>query len=583
MLSPAFNWRIANPDTGRVRSVMAELQLAEPVARALVNRGMDSPGKARDFLNPGFDTLHDPFLLNDMDKAVERAAAALRESQRILIVGDYDVDGVTGTSLLMSFFQKQNARVRYHIPNRETEGYGLSVDVVRKAGEVEYNLLIVVDSGTTAFDAVNEAKKLGIDVLILDHHEQGENLPAALAVVNPKRRDSSYPFRELAAVGVAFKFLQGLSQSIKCSGDWMETGAELVALGTVADMMPLIDENRVFVTRGLEKLSKSGLHGVSALINVVGMADGQEVTASSIGFSLAPRINAAGRMWDPRAGVEMLLTDDPDRAAALAGKLDEKNRERIQEERRTVDTALKILESTFDSERDKAVVLFSENWLAGVVGIVAARILERIHRPVILFTTSNRPEDLAVASPQKGRVLSGSARSIDGIDIHSALEKVSSLLISFGGHAMAAGMRIHENDLPVFRERLNSVIADVYDGPFRPSLNIDSEVPIDAISLELLEQVGRLEPCGIGNPKPVFYAKGLTILESRQCGLDGKHLRVKLGQGSSMRDAIGFGLGDKWQPSDIAGAAVDAAFVLREDNFRGRRDVSMQIRDMRQA
>ncbi|MFH1538535.1 MAG: single-stranded-DNA-specific exonuclease RecJ [bacterium] len=583
MLNPRFNWRIENPDDGAVRTIMSELGLSEPVAKVLANRGLDTPEKAKAFLEPSLDNLHDPLLLDGMDRAVDRMIRALEGNERILVVGDYDVDGVTGATLLVDFLRKREARVMYHIPDRESEGYGLSVEVVHKARDAGYSLLAIVDSGTTAFEAIAEAKSVGIECIVLDHHEPGDSLPEAVAVVNPKLNGSSYPFRDLAAVGVVFKFLQALSGRLGGGDEWVEKAMELVALGTVADLMPLLDENRAFVIHGLSKMHESVSPGLSALLKVAGISREREVSAQQVSFGLAPRINAAGRVWKPNAGVDMLLTDDPDRALALAAKLDEKNRERMREESWMLESALEMIKGQFDPAADKSVVLFNEKWLVGVVGIVAARILDRYYRPVILFTASKKPQDVELAGEGRGHVCAGSARSINGVDIHRALERASDLLITFGGHSMAAGVRIFENDIPKFRERLNEIVGEMYEGDFTPTLRVDTELRLKDVSMDLLDRIKVLEPCGVGNPRPVFYTSGVTVLETRQCGGGGKHLKMNVGQGSVMMDAIGFGLGERWPVSELAGEAVDVAFVLREDYFRGRRSVALQIRDIRSA
>ncbi|MEW6203118.1 MAG: DHHA1 domain-containing protein, partial [bacterium] len=432
---------------------------------------------------------------------------------------------------------------------------------------------------------VSLASQLGIDVIILDHHEPHKELPDALAVINPKRADSGYPFRDLAAVGVAYKFIQAAAKKLKLDeSDIFEESVEIIALGTIADLMPLVDENRIFVTQGLARMRCSGNPGISALIDVSRFSLEQDVDTYQISFGLAPRLNAAGRIWNPRAGVELLLTKDMPKAISVARRLDEKNRHRMKEEARILDSALKTLERDFDTERDRIIVLENEKWHVGVIGIVASRILERHYRPVILFTLSKRNGDMGNNGGEAERVFAGSARSISEINMCDLLEQASDLMISFGGHSMAAGMKIYEKNIPALRRRLNETVKKSYGtNNFRRNLVLDSKVRLEEITLELLQQAQMMEPCGIGNPRPVFCTEGVDVAEVCTCGADGKHLRMKVKQGRAMLDVIGFGLSHAWKLDELRGQTVDISYTLKEDNFRNRRAVALQLRDIRSA
>ncbi|MEW5945935.1 MAG: single-stranded-DNA-specific exonuclease RecJ [bacterium] len=583
MVTPKCTWELMEPDEGAVRALASALGAPEPVAKVLVNRGVDSPGNAGEFLNPSADRLHDPFLLSGMESAVERMKRAIGADGKVLVVGDYDVDGVSGTALLVSCLRRRGVRAQYYIPDRRTEGYGISCEVVRKAKESGYSLLAAVDSGTTAFEEARLAAEMGLDMIILDHHEPRGGAPDGAAVVNPKLADDPYPFRDLAAVGVVFKFVQALaSASGESPAPLFEEFADVVALGTVADLMPLLGENRILVAHGLPKIEHGKNPGIAALMSVSGFSPRRRVDTHHVSFGLAPRINAAGRVWNPRAGVELLLTPDPARAREIAGRLDEKNRERMKEEEAIMKGAAAMLERDFDAERDRSVVLFNEKWHVGVIGIVASRIVDAYYAPVIIFTASGRKED--AGDFDRGRVCIGSARSIREINICRVLEKTSDLLLDFGGHSMAAGLKIHEGAIPEFRRRLNDAISEEYGSAgFKRKLILDGVLKLNKVSLSLVEQMEAIEPCGVGNPRPVFCSQGVTVLESRTCGSGGKHLKMRVGQGTTLAEAIGFNMASAWDAEEIYGETLDITYTLREDNYMNHRTVTLQLKDMRKS
>ena len=584
-VQPRKKWELSDPDKEATARVAKHLDVCDAVARALVNRDITGADSADTYFSASLDSLHDPFLMYDMEPAVDRICHALDNNERILILGDYDVDGISGAAVMVSFLRSLGARVNYYIPDRASEGYGLSEEVVRKSHKAEYSLIITVDSGVSAVNEAALATELGLDLIITDHHEPPEKLPQATALLNPKREEDKYPFRDLAGVGVAFKLVCaiGIRRGVPIQ-DIAANNIELAALGTVADMVPLMGENRIVARRGLAAMAETDNLGLRHLIDLSRYNRDDPPDTHLISFGLAPRINAAGRVWNPRAGVELLLADTEERAQKIARRLDHQNQARIQEEGLMFDQAVDILERSGLDRGDKSIVLFHEDWNVGIVGIVASKLLERHYRPVILLTLSGRPDDVKNPHPERGRVCQGSARSIREVDIHATLCKCEDLLISFGGHPMAAGLKIYERDLPHLRDRLNELIGDLPEqGRYEPVLSIDSEIRLEHADTGLLDQVLKMEPCGVGNPRPVFCARGVTVLETRPCGAEGNHLLMRLGQGHAVCGAIGFRFLDHWAERSLYGNSLDVAFTLKEDNFRNQRNVKLNLIDLRPA
>jgi len=385
-------------------------------------------------------------------------------------------------------------------------------------------------------------------------------------------------------VGVAFKFVTAVGSRKSMSLDaLLDKYAELVALGTIGDLVSLLDENRVFVSIGLRSMKNTGNLGVHHLIEVARYREDDRLDTYLVSFGLAPRINAAGRVWNPRAGVDLLLADTAEIAAKIAGRLDDHNRARIAEESVIFKQAEKMLAESQTLATDRAIVLFSEDWNVGIIGIVASRLIERNYMPVILITISRKPED-AEPHPEKGRVCQGSVRSISEIDIYETLCQCQDLLISYGGHPMAAGIKIYENDIPKLQERLNGIITERTNGErYRPSINIDDVLPFDVISLDFLQSSQVMEPCGVGNKSPVFMSENVTVIEGMPCGVDGKHLRMRLGQKNTILDAIGFGFGARLGGRSINGDSIDIVYSIKEDNFRNKRSAKLHLIDIRHS
>jgi len=584
MIGSLFNWEETAPDRYLVDHLAGVLDLPEPLARTLVNRGITTAVAAERFLNPQQDDMHDPGLFRDMEKAVGRIVSALKDHQRILILGDYDVDGITGTALLISFLRGRGGHVNYYIPNRIKEGYGLSVDVVEKAHKAKYDLIITVDTGISAIEEARAATALGMDVIVTDHHEPHDDTPDVFAILNPKLADATYPFRDLAGVGVAFKLALALAEYLGMDHEEvMNEYIELAALGTVADLAPLLDENRYMVRRGLAGMTRSRNPGLYSLLKVSHIKEEDRMDTMHVGFRLAPRINAAGRLWKPRAGVELFLETNPDKARLLAEKLDEHNRLRVHEEAKILESALKRLEESGDPGKDGVIFLHDDKWHVGVIGIVASKIMERYHRPVLLATESQRPVDAQNPHPERGRIFQGSARSFREFDLYAGLSECSDILLSYGGHKLAAGLKIYEKDIPELKRRLGELASGaVGGGDFRRSITLDADVSLSSITLDLARKFRSLEPCGVGNRRPVLRARAATVLKSYSCGPDGGVLKLKLGQGNAVRDAVGFGKSEIFDPEKLYGRQVDVVFDLQEDNYAGRKKVGLKIIDLKE-
>jgi len=559
-------WNIPSLDEKTVGSLM-DAGYPYLVASVLVSRGVATAEEAAVALERDRTLTHSPFLMRDMDKAVERIQTALANGEKIAVFGDYDVDGITATCLLTDYLRSRGGDVVMHIPGRFDEGYGLSCEAIRSLAERGVKLLITVDCGITGVEETEFANSLGVDVVITDHHECKETLPPAVAVVNPHRPDCGYPFKYLAGVGVALKLVLALG------GDDREDAlfaryCTLAAIGTIADVMRMEGENRTIVSMGLETIDHSDFTGLHALLREAGLA-GKQITSIQVGFVLAPRINAAGRMGRAALAAELLLTNDEQEAEKLARELCDLNRERQSVEQEIYAKAVEQLEALPPDEK-YALVLASDDWHQGVVGIVASRLSEKYSCPSFMIHLADG-------------VGKGSCRSYGGFNLFGALEACSDLLLGFGGHELAAGFTIEEANIPAFRKKMNKYVRE-HTGRARPvsSLAIDAELTRPAlVTLEEVERLGELEPYGSGNDRPVFCLRG-AMLESVQSVGQNRHLKVRLQKGHTSFEGIFFSV----SPEDIgvaAGSRVDAAFYLQVNEFRGSRAVQLQLLDLRAA
>ena len=551
-------WNVTEPEIGAVNALVAG-GYPPLVAMVLASRNISGPAPARKYLDCNAP-LVDPFLMTDMDLAAGRVGLAMATGEKIAVFGDYDVDGITATCLLTDFLRRHGADCVSYIPGRLEEGYGLNPIAIHQLHKEGVKLIITVDCGITAVQEAELCHQLGIDLVITDHHECKDTLPRAAAVVDPHRPDGGYPHKNLSGVGVAFKLAAALCGSQE---EVLEEYADMVCLGTVADVMPLQGENRVFVSRGLHSLQHTRRPGIAALMEESGCTP-ENVSASAIGFMLAPRINAAGRMGQIDLAIELFLTDDPARAADLARQLCELNRQRQAVESEIYSQAIAMLPV---GQPPEAIVLADESWHQGVVGIVASRIAEEYACPAFLICLDG----------EHGKA---SSRSHGGFNLFASLTALSPLLESYGGHELAAGFTITRSNIPEFRKQICSLAAAFYqDDMPRTVLDIDCSITPELLTLRGIESLSVLEPCGTGCPKPVLMMKNLTIERIQQVG-GGRHMRLRLRGGRTVLNAIYFSANPETasvQPGDM----VDIAFTPQINEFRGERSVQMNVLDIR--
>ena len=559
-------WDLRRPGTPAARRSLEQAGLSPLCAALLSARGLDDPQKAAQFLSCGPERSHDPFLLKDMDRAVERIRAAIGGGERVCVYGDYDVDGITATCLLTEALAWQGGDVVSYIPDRTEEGYGLNPGAVARLAGQGVKLIVTVDCGITAVDEVEFARSLGVDVVITDHHHCKDRLPAAAAVVDPRREDCAYPFPELAGVGVALKTAQALVPPEQREGVFRRFG-ELAAIGTVADVMRLTDENRTLVRQGLELLANTRRPGLRALLREAGLDPGAAPTAVTIGYGLAPRINAAGRMEQAMVALELLLTRDEERGEALAHTLCRLNRERQAIELAIYEQCVELLDAQPPAP---AIVLAGEGWHQGVVGIVASRLTERYACPAFMICLEHG----------QGK---GSCRSFGGFNLFAALDRCAPLLDGYGGHEMAAGFTIREENIPAFRDQVCRLV-DLRTGgaPMEAAIDVDAEIDhCGQLTAPQVESLSELEPFGTGNPKPVFLLRGVCVLSCCDVG-GGRHLKMKLRRDGVVLDAIFFSA-NAAACGVSAGDRLDVVFTPQINEFRGSRTVQLQVCDLRPA
>ena len=553
------------PDEEAVRELAAALSLPEIVSRLLLIRGYVSAEDAKLFLRPRLERLHDPFEFLSMDKAVDRLARAVREEELVFIHGDYDVDGISSTTLLTRAIRGLGGKAMPFIPRRIEDGYDLSDAGVDAAIAAGAKVVVTCDCGTSAVSPVARLCREGIDVIVTDHHLPGGELPDCLSVLNPKRTGCGYPDKDLAAVGVAFKLALALTRSLGKNENFIWAMMDLVALATVADVAPLRGENRVFVRYGLKMLGETRNVGMRALIRAAGL-DGKQLTAGRIGFILAPRLNAAGRLGHAIRGVELLMTEDEHEANVIARELEELNYKRQEIDHATLEEARERV-THLDLDEVYGIVLADEAWHPGVIGIVASRLVEEFGRPTILIALSG----------DQGK---GSGRSISKFDLHGALGKSKEFLLRYGGHRAAAGVTVARDQVAAFTGRFNDVARSLLTAEdLVPEIRVDLEVSIDRMDEKIESLFRHFEPFGIGNPSPVLLARNVTIARPpRLIGHDGLKLTLDTGTGSL--DAIGWGFGPR-APEFQPGNKVDIAFRLERDEYRGQSYLQARIADIR--
>ena len=555
-------------DAAVVRALSEALKLPPAFCTVMVARGLHDAEDAKRFLRPLAQHLHDPALLADGEAAAARVARAVREGETILVHGDYDVDGICATALLTRFLRGAGAKAVPFVPHRLRHGYDFSAAGLEAAVAAGATLILTADCGTVAGQPIADARAAGLDVVGTDHHTVGPDASPANFLVNPQRPDCPYPEKGLCGTGLALKVAELVARELRLDPNGLQELMDLVALATVADLVPLQGENRVLVRLGLRRFAESRVAGIRALLAVAGM-DPAKVNAGQLGFVVAPRINAAGRLGDSADALRLLLTEDPSEAEALARQLDDTNRARQEEDRRTLDEALDLLERDFDPQRDYGVVLASEGWHPGVIGIVASRVVERVHRPTVLIALDG----------ERGR---GSARSVPGFHLYEALAACRTHMERFGGHRQAAGMDVTRGAVPALREAFNQEArARLSPDDLRPQLRPDVSVDLAEVDLEMIHWLEYLGPHGIGNPRPTFLARGVRLEAPRR--LKDVHLKVSLTAGSTTLDGIGFGLAVAHPPESLGSGPYDVLVKLERNEWRGVARPQAQILDLRAA
>jgi single-stranded-DNA-specific exonuclease len=549
-----------------IPELQASLQINEVLARLLVLRGVHNYDEAHDFFRPNIHHLHDPFLMQDMEQAIERIEQAIAQQEKILVFGDYDVDGTTAVALVYRFFSKYYDQLEYYIPDRYLEGYGISYKGIDYAAENNFSLIIALDCGIKSVDHVAYAKAKGVDFIICDHHLPGRNLPDAVAVLDPKRADCSYPYKELAGCGIGFKLIQAYTQKNDLPFEDLEAYLDLVAVSIAADIVPIDGENRTLAWFGMKRLNEQPCAGLAALRSIAKQKP--YYTLSDAVFQLGPRINAAGRIADAKQAVRLLSCNNQPEALEIAKLIDVHNDERRGHDSDITEQALTQLESGVDFKTRKSTVVFNEGWHKGVIGIVASRLTEKYYRPTVVLTQSNG-------------VVAGSARSVMGFDLYEALLACTDLLEQFGGHKYAAGLTMKVENVPAFQQRFEEVVtASISDELLVQEISIDSPLNLAQIDAKFFRILSQFEPFGPKNMSPIFIASGVELAGA--IGIVGEtHLKMQVKQGdSNVFDCIGFGLG-KLKEALLRSNSFDMCFSIEENSWKDRRNIQLNIKDIR--
>lgn len=578
---PSKKWNFIPHDRNEIQAFADRCEISPVVAQLLLKRGIDRPELAKSFLQAKLSDMRPPEELPGLPAAVDCIYKAVEAGDEIVVYGDYDADGMTSTAILYRCLSLLKAKVSYHLPNRMEEGYGLHTASIEKLAERGKKLVITVDCGIASVEPARRAKELGLSLVITDHHRFGDELPQADAIVHPALPGSNYPFAGLCGAGVAFKLAWALCQRhsgaqkvIEPLRDFLLQAVGLAAIGTVADMVPLVDENRILVRNGLKTLRNHAPLGLRKLMELTKVSEKRELSAEDIGFTLAPRLNAAGRLGQAQLGVELLITEDEGRAVALADYIQVLNENRAKLERSIQLSANKQLQEVHSTEDDPAFVLASPTWHPGVIGVVAGKLAQKYNRPVVLIAL-----DKVGAGPG-----SGSGRSPNGVNLHQAFQECESLLISGGGHAAAAGLRIEESNMDAFRAAfLEAVAEQMSEVTQETEIDFDAEAPLGQFDLGVMGQVELLAPFGMGNPRPLFCAMGVELSEApKLMGDSGRHMSLQLIQHGHRMRGVAFGQAEEWLPemSAVTGK-VDLAFRPVINEFRGFRKVELHLVDWR--
>jgi single-stranded-DNA-specific exonuclease len=567
---PTTRWRLREGNKNMEDLLIRELGLNPIISRILMSRDIIEPDDVRRYLSPSLRDLHNPFLMQDMKKAVDRLIRAIYQQEKVVIYGDYDADGITSVVILLHFLRQIHPGVTYYIPDRITEGYGLNKEAVERLRSEGISLIVTVDCGISDHEAIVHAKRLGMDTIILDHHELSDTLPETIATVNPNRTDCRFPFKHLAAVGIVFNFLIALRGTLRNEGFWendpypnLREYLDLVALGTIGDIAPLLDENRIFVKIGLDLMTENRRIGIGALKTVSGI-EHQVIDSSKASFCLIPRINAAGRIASAKVAAELLLAENPGQAYELARELDGFNRKRQAMEKVIFSELLEQVGDQFESREIGPLVFASPNWHPGVIGIVASRMVDRFGRPAILISL-------------KDGIGKGSGRSVADFNIYQGLKRCESLLISYGGHRYAAGISIREDDIEAFSVLLKKIVHENSPGTdFTVCTSIDAQCSLMDINHELLSQFDQLAPFGSQNPEPVLCVRNVSVTSPSIVG--NNHLKMRVSSDGVSRNSIWFSNGQFLH--ELSAAILDIVFTPQINNWNGFSDIQLKMKDV---
>ena len=556
-------WECYNLDNEKVEELVKKRHITNLLASILVNRGIIDGEKINVFLNPTRKDFYNPFLMPDMEIAVKRIVKAIENKEKIMIYGDYDADGITSITVLKKYLNEIGLKTGEYIPNRLNEGYGLNKDAISKIYNDGYRLMITVDCGISGLEEVEYANSLGIEIIITDHHEPAEKLPEAIAVIDAKRKDNKYPFNQLAGVGVVFKLIQAISKELKLEEKEYLKYLDLVCIGTISDIVPLVDENRVIAKLGLKLIEKTKNIGLKTLLNI---ADLKKIDSNAISFGVAPRINACGRMGFQEEALQLFLTEDSEKATTIAKRLVQFNQERQAKEKQIFEEVIEKIEK--DDKDKKCIVLAEENWHHGVIGIVASKITEIYYKPSILICLEG----------DKGK---GSGRSVPGFDLYTALTKCSDYIEKFGGHSMAIGITIKKENFEKLKEAIEKYAQESNISDIMPIINIDKEINLKNINIEEVKSLELLEPFGEANKMPLFLLRNLKI-DSIRALSGGKHLKLTLKQDNNIVDAIGFNMGDL-SKEYLLGDKVDVVGTIEINSFGNKENIQINLKDIRKA
>lgn len=556
-------WEICKINEEDINKICEENNLSQLIGSILASKKIISKDEIREFLNPTRDDFHDPFLMPDMEKAVKRILIAIQNKEKIIIYGDYDVDGITSVTVLKKFLEEQGLKTGEYIPNRLNEGYGLNKEAVKNISEQGYTLIITVDCGISCIEEIEYAKELGMEVIVTDHHEPGEIIPDCLAVVDAKRKDNKYPFNQLAGVGVVFKLIQSISLKLNLEAKEYLKYLDIVCVGTISDIVPLIDENRVITKLGLKLVEKTRNIGLKTLLESTGY---KEINSTTISFGIAPRINACGRMGEEKEALELFLTNNIQEAKQISERLNQYNIERQETEKQIFKQAIQEIEE--ENKDVPCIILGKEGWHHGIIGIVASKVTDIYFKPSILICFEG----------EEGK---GSGRSIPGFDLHDAVMNCNTYVEKFGGHSMAIGINVKKENFEKFKKEFEEYVQNSHINDIIPIIKIDKEIDLRKINIQDIRDLKLLEPYGEANKMPLFLIKNMKIQSIRTLS-EGKHIKLKLGIDNYIADAIGFNMGNIAEQY-LIGDRVDVVGSLEINDFGDNENIQINLKDIRKT